>query len=252
MTRSDPYGLPDGDAPLFRLFWENSTVNNARGALLRERIAVDSAQDYVPPRPLLGAAAQALPASRSPLAAVWDARVSQRIWGNAPLDTQALSNLLGPFAARTKETADTRGLPSGGAKYPVLVYAALRHVAQAPELNGRLAWYDPQAHGIVPLGNCPDWAELAPMLGVDWPSAPAVVFFLVVRGDGMLAKYGERGGRFMLIEAGAYLGALSAECAAAGLGGCAIGSFHDEAILSLLGLEPGTHLATLAFACGPT
>lgn len=251
MTQSDLYGLPDGDAPLFRLFWENSTLNTARGAVLRERIAVDSAQAYVPPRPLLSAGAQALPVSSSPLSSVWQARVSQREWRDDALSAQILSNLLAPFAARSADPASTRGLPSGGAKYPVLVYAALRRVVPAPELNSQLAWYDPIAHGMVPIGACPAWEELAPMLGVDWPSEPAVVFFLVARAEGMLAKYGERGGRFTLIEAGTYLGALSAECAVAGLGACAIGSFHDKAVLSLLGLDPDTHMAMLAFACGP-
>jgi hypothetical protein len=86
---------------------------------------------------------------------------------------------------------------------------------------------------------------------VDWPERPAAVLFLIAEPAGTLAKYGERGGRFVLIEAGVWLGALGEQVAAMNAAGCAIGAFEDAAVLALLGLDPQRHLAVLAYACGP-
>src|SRR5690606_5947881 len=130
-------------------------------------------------------------------------------------------------------------------------YVALCNVEGPPELAGHIAWYDNARHGLVPVRACPPWLEVARMLGVDWTSAPAAVVFMIGRPENMLAKYGERGGRFLLIEAGVHLGALSHQVAQADWAGCAIGSYQDAAVLSLLGLSAPKHVAALAYAFGP-
>ncbi|MCD9126930.1 SagB/ThcOx family dehydrogenase [Luteimonas fraxinea] len=255
MSSSDPDSTFDA-APLFHLFWDNSTLNPSRAQVMHERIAHDAARPYQPPRPLHAAAGVALPAPCAERNTAWLQRRSARAFGSAPWTLDAVAHLLAPL--RTREAAglcdaatQTRLLPSGGGKYPVQAYVALCRVDGPPDLQNNLAWYDPARHALTPVAPCPDWPTLAKTLGVDWAVAPAFVVLLVAEGAGTLAKYGERGGRFLLIEAGVHLGTLGYQAAEAGWAGSAIASFDDDAVLALLGLSAPRHLAMLAYACGP-
>ena len=272
---SDDAPADEGDTPLFARIWANSELNEARAWQLAERIGFDAAVPYRAPRPLYAQAAQPLPVPQSGWLPCYAARRSQRAFGDAPLSPAQLSAMLMPLAQR--QTAwpapragleaglpepspltngyepATRYLPSGGAKYPVLTYGVLlKHCdAQGQALPPATVWYDPVIHGLTPLGAAPAWADLARWLGVtDWATAPAAVWLLVAQADFSCRKYGERGGRFVLLEAGGFLTALSLQVAEAGLAGTALGSFHDQAMLRVFGLPPDTHQAMVAYACG--
>lgn len=240
---------PWQDAPLFHLFWHNGELNPARAEVMRARIAEDAARAWSPPRPLHAAAGIALPDPVQPGDALAQ-RHSGRRFGAARWGAQELGRVLAPLRARTG-SSDTRRLPSGGAKYPIQAYAALYGSDGATGADPGIHWYDPLKHALVPVAPCPPWPALSTLLGVDWPERPAAVLFLIAEPAGTLAKYGERGGRFVLIEAGVWLGVLGQEVAAMHAAGCAIGSFDDAAVLALLGLDPQRHLAVLAYACGP-
>ena len=234
-------------SPLFDLFWINSELNGTRASMLRERIAADAAHPYAPPEPIYAGVAHRLPAARSSLTETYGRRRSRREFSADALSTDDLAHLLAPFAMRPD---GTRPLPSGGGKYPLWVYPALLRVDDAPEVAGRICWYDPKANGLSPLGICPSWSELQGILGTSWDTAPAAVIFVVGQHASMTAKYGERGGRFMLMEAGGYLVALSLAAAERQLAAVALGSFVDRRVLSLLGLAAHEHLAMFAFAIG--
>lgn len=240
---------PWEDAPLFHLFWHNGELNPARADIMRARIAEDAARAWTPPRPLHAAAGIPLLDPVQP-GDVLAQRRSGRRFGEARWSPRELGRVLAPLRAHSGDS-DTRRLPSGGAKYPIQAYVALCAVDGVLPAEPRLCWYDPLAHALVPVAACPAWPALSRLLGVDWPQPPAAVVFLIAEPAGSLAKYGERGGRFVLIEAGVWLGALGHEVAAMDAAGCAIGSFEDAAVLSLLGLDPQRHLAVLAYACGP-
>lgn len=238
---------PFEDAPLFHLFWENSSLTPSRGLVLRERIATDAAQPYRPYRPVYSQGSQPLPPSYSSLEKLWEQRHSGRDFATQALTAAQLSNLLRPFAV----AADGHHpLASGGAKYPLQVYAVLLNVDLQPSLAGQLVWYNPDAHGLVPLGAAPNWEQLKPLIGVDWLNAPAVVFFLIARSEGHTGKYGERGGRFMLLEAGAHMLALDLEVTVQSLAGVSIGAFMDNQVLALFQLDTSRHHAVLCYACG--
>ncbi|CAM4406676.1 Nitroreductase [Bordetella tumbae] len=240
---------PWADAPLFHLFWKNGELNNSRAMAMGQRIARDAVRPAGTPAPVHRAGVVALPDAPESDINAWERRVSERSFSEAPATLPDLGRILHPLRMRLQGT--TRLLPSGGAKYPMQVYVALCRLDGPSELTGQIAWYDNARHGLVPVCACPAWPELARMLGVDWEQAPAAVLFMIARPENMLAKYGERGGRFLLIEAGVYLGALGYQVAQADWSGCAIGSYHDEAVLSLLGLSAPRHVATLVYACGP-
>ncbi|CAM4290542.1 SagB/ThcOx family dehydrogenase [Bordetella muralis] len=180
---------------------------------------------------------------------VWNRRASSRSFGDESATLRDLGHVLHPL--RTRSQGTTRLLPSGGAKYPIQTYVALCRLDGPKALSGQIAWYDNVRHGLAPVCACPSWPDLAHTLGVDWIDEPAAVVFMVARPENTLAKYGERGGRFLLIEAGVQLGALSYQVAQIDWAGCAIGSYHDEAVLALLGLSAPRHVAVSAYAFGP-
>jgi SagB-type dehydrogenase family enzyme len=239
--------LPDEDAPLFKLFWHNSQLNGAQGQQMAERIGIDSALPYVASRPRFAQPTTPLVPPTNPSSATWKRRRSERVFSSTAITTQHLSELCWPFAARAD---GSRHSASGGAKYPILIYAALLQIAGASTLQNTLAWYDPQAHGFTPFAACPPWETLAKALSVDWTTAPSVVFFITARSKGSLAKYGERGGRFILLEAGSYMGALGYEAARLDLSGVAVGSMRDAAVADLLQLDSQIEMPVLAYACG--
>lgn len=238
---------PDEDAPLFKLFWQNSQLNDAQGRVMAERIGIDSALPYVASRPRFAQAPMQLARPTNISSANWNRRRSERQFSEHAITTQHLSELCWPFAARAD---GSRHSASGGAKYPILIYAALLQIAGAPALQNKLAWYDPEAHGFTPFAACPSWEMLANALSVDWTTAPSVVFFITARAQGSLAKYGERGGRFVLLEAGSYMGALGYEAARLNLSGVAVGSMRDAAVADLLQLDSQIEMPVLAYACG--
>jgi nitroreductase len=188
-------------------------------------------------------ASQPLPTASREVAKSWAARHSVRRFSEHGIGTQQLSNLLWPLSARAD---GHRPLASGGGKYPLLVHVLGLRIAAEPPF---VAWYDPVAHGLTRLPGPLDWTRLASVLGIG-DSMPAAVFVITAMPEGQLRKYGERGGRFALLEAGSYLGALQYETARAGLGGLVIGAFDDRRLLHILGPHARDHLVMSVYAFG--
>ncbi|MDO5692507.1 MAG: SagB/ThcOx family dehydrogenase [Pseudomonadota bacterium] len=237
----------DDPAPLFDRFWLNGTLNPTQAERMAERIGRDAARPASAPQPRHARAAMPLPPPRSALAPLYGRRASGRAFGPAPLTPAQLSTLLLPLAARPD---GTRHLPSGGAKYPLLAWGALYAVTGVAELAGQRVAYAPTTHALTPLGPVPPWPDMARALGVDWPTPPASVWLLAAASDALQRKYGERGGRFLLLEAGAMMGALALQAAELGLAGVPIGSYHDDALLRLFGLDGRGWPAVIVYACG--
>ncbi len=231
------------DAPAFAQFWLRSSLNSTRGAIMRERIERDAVHASQPPRLSLPEGASALPSPSRVVRENWATRRSERVFLAKSVKQQALSDVLWPLSERQ---TGQRQLASGGGKYPLLTYVIAQSIEGMP---ASILWYDPQAHGLVSIAAAPTWSTLARALGVDW-TAPPVIAVVTARPEGMLAKYGERGGRFVALEAGSYMGALQIETARAGLCGVAIGSFLDQQLLNLLIAPQATDLVMFAYAFG--
>ncbi|MDB5846925.1 MAG: nitroreductase [Rhodoferax sp.] len=230
-------------APLFAQFWRASEINPTRAEMLRESVESDATQDQQPVRPRFVHAAAPLPPASPVVSRPWAERRSVRQFSQRAVGLQQLSDLLWPLSARAD---GHRPLASGGGKYPLLVHVlALRVGAESPFV----AWYDPQAHGLTRLPGPLVWAQLAPVLGIGG-SMPAAVLVITAQPEGHFRKYGERGGRFALLEAGSYLGALQHETARDGLGGLVIGAYDDRRLLQILGPHAQGQLAMTAYAFG--
>lgn len=227
----------------WREFWLASELSEATSPGFAERI-----NDFAPPAmdaPRLVTYAGAdvpLPlAADDELAEVSAARASTRSFGSALLSADQLGRVFSAFAGRR--------WPSAGALYPLEVFAVLLHVDHA--LNGRVVHYEPDTHGLTDVGTAPSWEALrGPSGGAALANRPHVVVLFVLDNDAMEAKYGDRGGRFALIEVGHAAHALALRLAASGLVGCELGGAYDRWCKSLLGLEQTNLLVAHAYACG--
>jgi nitroreductase len=68
--------------------------------------------------------------------------------------------------------------------------------------------------------------------------------------DRATAKYGERGGRFALIEVGHAAQNLALRLVAEGMAGCEAGGLLDEPVKALLRLDGTGAQVALGYACG--
>lgn len=179
-----------------------------------------------------------------PLGAVVAARRSQRRFREQPIGLEQLSALLHTsYGVTGSGPGDVRlrTVPSGGALYPLDVYVATPAVS---ELGADLHHYDP-LRGCLEVLRAVDRAELRPL--TPYPElvaeASAVVFLTATFWRSRF-KYGQRGYRFALLEAGHVAQNLLLAATALGLASVPLGGFFDRQVNGLLGAD-GLHEAAL-------
>jgi SagB-type dehydrogenase family enzyme len=183
-------------------------------------------------------------------------RRSIRRFDGQPLSLRELTQLL-YFSAGVTGWLDpsepglvqpVRAAPSGGALYPIEVYAA---VIAVEGLERGLYHYAVDRKGLelLQLGNpverlseaTSDFATI---------SRAAVVFVLTGMFGRSHFKYGERAYRFALLEAGHICQNVLLEATALKLGAVAIGGFIDDKINEILDLDGIDEAATYLIAVG--
>jgi SagB-type dehydrogenase family enzyme len=141
-----------------------------------------------------------------------------------------------------------RAAPSGGALYPVEIYPVVLRVEQ---LDSGVYHYAVDRHGLelVRRGSFSDALSHAtsdPLLF----SHAAVVFVLTGIFGRAYFKYGERGYRFALLEAGHICQNVLLSATALGLGAVAVGGFIDDEINDLLDIDGVDEAAIYLIAAG--
>ena len=129
-----------------------------------------------------------------------------------------------------------RGAPSAGGLYPLEVSVVVRAVDGLP---GGVHHYVPAADGLeLVRPQAPSADTLASLfLGQRWVADAAAVLVLSARPAPTLAKYGDRGYRYLLLEAGHVAQNLALAAVALGLGAVQLGGFLDDDLARLLRLE---------------
>jgi len=163
-------------------------------------------------------------------------RRSIRSYTGEPLTLQEVSQLL--WAAQG--ITDTRGFrttPSAGALYPLEVYVVAGDVEN---LASGIYKYEPDEHELSLVIDGDKRGELADAALAQSSveeGALAIVFTAVYKRT--TAKYGERGVRYVHIEAGHAAQNLCLQATAMGLGAVTVGAFHDEQVARLLNIPEG-------------
>ncbi|MEW5827225.1 MAG: SagB/ThcOx family dehydrogenase [Candidatus Bipolaricaulota bacterium] len=129
-----------------------------------------------------------------------------------------------------------RNVPSAGA----------RHAFETIVVAGRISGLAPGAYQYLPLdgkllaldlpGVRPA-ALAAACLGQEMIERAAATFVWVAVRERMTWRYGERGYRYLYLDAGHVGQNLSLACEAIGAGACMIGAYDDDAVNALFGLD---------------
>ncbi len=129
-----------------------------------------------------------------------------------------------------------RGYPSGGARYPVEIYCL---VNRCEALSAGVYHYNVKAHAMERLIN----AKVLITAGLDelftypWAKDAAIVFFMTSVFYRSQEKYGERGYRYILLEAGHIAQNIVLISGAIGLTSCPLTGTYDAVVEKLLGVD---------------
>jgi len=168
-------------------------------------------------------------------------RRSRRSYSRDSLDLRELSNLLfaGQCVTKRRKKFLLSASPSAGALYPIELFIAVKRVRG---LKPGLYHYSPSDHSIEYLRKDGKlWDRLyRASLWQRWVYDAAAVIIVSAVVDRTRAKYGERGWRYVLMEAGHTSQNLYLMATALGLGTVAVGAFADDEVSEILNV-PGAY-----------
>ena len=143
----------------------------------------------------------------------------------------------------------TRPVPSGGGLYPLEIYLLVRQVAGLP---AGIYHYAALGHGLELLAEVPVAATSLTnlFLGQTYAADAAVVIVLTAVMARTLQKYGDRGYRLILLEAGHVAQNLNLVATACGWGSVNLAGFFDAALAEVLDLDRADEIPLYALAIG--
>lgn len=162
-------------------------------------------------------------------------RRSVREYAKTPLSLADLSQLLWSAQGVTDELRGFRTAPSAGALYPLEVYVAACAVADLPAGVYR---YLPAEHRLERIVEGDVRRDLSgAALNQSAVEDAAAVIAIAGVYERTTGKYGERGVRYVYIEAGHAAQNIYLQAASFGLGTVSIGAFHDDEVRRVLGMK---------------
>jgi SagB-type dehydrogenase family enzyme len=164
------------------------------------------------------------------------ARRSVRRYLGQPISVETVSRLLRFGYGRTQKPGFFRAVASGGALYPLELYACSLRV---DGLEPGLYHYDVEHHRLHGFARGDFTQALTDTIHLedtDLSRACLVVLISAVFARSTL-KYGDRGYRMVLMECGEVGQNLSLVATASGIGSVWIGGFLDDGLNDLLGLD---------------
>jgi SagB-type dehydrogenase family enzyme len=196
-----------------------------------------------PPQALTGSLERAL-AERATAAAFAGANVSLEQLATI---LQHAYGIEGPSSTPGEFPFGPRDVPSAGALYPLELYV---HAASVEGLAPGIYHFEPAPSALRRFvdGDCS--GRLASSLAQPELARAAATVFTTVLFERTTGKYGERGYRFALLEAGHVAQNMTLCTAALGLAGTPIGGFFDYAIDELLEIDGVNHSTVYLFAFG--
>ena len=146
-----------------------------------------------------------------------------------------LSQLLWAAQGITDERSGFRAAPSGGALYPLDVYAVVGKEG-VEGLGPGLYRYHPARHSLEFAGKEDRRKDVASAaLSQMWIATAPVVFVITAEYERITRKYGERGIRYAHIEVGHVGQNIFLQAGALGLGAGIVGAFRDASVGEAIG-----------------
>lgn len=164
-------------------------------------------------------------------------RRSVRDYSTKPLNLSQLSQLLHSAQGITGEWngLELRSAPSAGALYPYEIYPIVNNVETLPQ---GIYHYGVTDHQLERMAEG-DFrkAILEAGLGQESLATSAVNFVMAAVFERVTRKYGDRGVRFVYMEAGHIAQNISLQSVSLGLGSVVIGAFSDRKMNQLIGMD---------------
>jgi len=163
-------------------------------------------------------------------------RRSRREYSGEPIKIEELSNLLWAAQGITDPVNKFRAAPSAGATYPLEVYVAVGK-GGVEELDEGVYHYNPFEH-VLEKHMDGDLSEELCSAAVSqrWVKEGPMNIILASVYERTMGRYGERGIRYVHMEAGHVGENIYLQAESLGLGTVVIGAFYDEWVQRLLKL----------------
>ena len=152
-----------------------------------------------------------------------------------PLSMAQLSQLLWAAQGITDERREFRTAPSGGALYPLDVYAVVGEGGVAG-LGSGIYRYHPASHRLKLISTGDRRREVGgAALAQMWIAKAPVIFVITAEYERITRKYGKRGIRYAHIEVGHVGQNIFLQAEALGLGAGIVGAFSDASVAEAIG-----------------
>jgi SagB-type dehydrogenase family enzyme len=191
---------------------------------------------------------ECLPPATRNLDEVLRERVTARAFSGAGVRLDQLGKVLAMSYGITQASEgtpyprDLRIIPSGGALYPLELYV---YAARVDGLEAALYHYNPERHNLDLLRAGDALARIAEFfIQPQLAAASAVILFITAFFARSVFKYGDRGYRFILLEAGHLAQNANLTAQEMGLATANIGGFLDRDVDRYLGLD-GVNQSTI-------
>ena len=193
----------------------------------------------------------------TPLRRLIRARRSCRTFADQPIPLASLAGILADTYGVTGLTDGpegrpmyTRPVPSAGALYPLEIYVATQSVEG---IGDGLHHYHALDHALEPVKAGPVMKQLGGLLlGQYYLATANVAVILTAVFERTLKKYGPRGYRYVLFEAGHVAQNVCLLAAELDLGSVCTGGFYDGKLNRYLGLDGTREAAVYLVGLGRT
>jgi SagB-type dehydrogenase family enzyme len=196
------------------------------------------------------------PERDAPFFALLQDRKSGRNFSGTGMSLQTLSALLAHSCGELPngiETGQTRRVhPTGGVRFPIEAYPLVFLPGEG--LPAGIYHYNIERHGLDVLHERSfAAADIAPLFAsaYGWIQDAAMALILTAVFQRTKHKYGERGYRYILLEAGHIGQNVYLSSQSLGLNCCAMGGTRDEEIEKLLDIDGVTESLVYALIVGP-
>ena len=194
-------------------------------------------------------------------ASLWDVivrRRSERRYSSTPIEAQALSKILGYSYGQTGgfeadgNQLSLRAAPSAGALYPLDIYPLVSNVSG---IENGLYHYNVRDHSLECLRPGDFLQEVYPLVqpsNNEWLAMAGAILFITATFKRNQLKYGERGYRGILLDAGHVSQNILLSSVALGCGACVVVACLDDPINDFLQIDGVEESVLIAVSIGST
>ena len=174
-----------------------------------------------------------------------------RSFTSEQLTMEQFSQLLWAAQGITDDKGFKRAAASGGALYPMDIYAVVGKDG-VEGIKAGIYHYEPNDHSISLMSEGDFKNELAEAsLSQKWMAKAPLNLMITAEYSRICGRYGERGVRYAMIEAGHIGQNIFLQAEALGLGAGIVGAFQDERVIKTIKI-PSNHEPLLIMPVGYT